>query len=334
MSAREIGDPSADALVAALAEHGSAWVANAHLGALRTNDASLSAGAPALLVSWLADARRVPEWADAAAIERAQKWAGGRMALVVAALFCGALPTTYAAARGARVVHASGRMRDDLDRRVHETGVFLLDVLRTGGLGPHGRGVIAAAKVRLVHAAVRRHVAAQLDEVPINQEDLLGTLLCFSISIVDALRAMGTTVSRREEQDYLHLWCVVGALMGIERERLPTNAAEARLVARQIGAREFARSMHGCELAERLFRRIDEHLPTTSMHGLPRALASRLLEPAAREALELPEPRGELRWIDRGIAALARVVGRPIIDTMLARSLDGRPATFAMPHEK
>lgn len=335
MNAREIGDPFADTLVDALARNGSAWVANAHLAAVRTNAGSLAAAAPPELVAWFAHARRLPEWADLDAIERAQRWSSGRMALVVAALFCGALPTTYAAARGARVVHASGRMREDLDRRVHETGVFLLEVLRAGGLGPDGRGVIAATKVRLVHAAVRRHIAPQLDEVPINQEDLLGTLLTFSISIVDALRTMGATVSRREEQDYLHLWCVIGWLMGIERHRLPTNAAEARLVARQIGAREFAPSVHGCELAERLFRRIDEHLPSVAMHGMPRTLAAHLLEPPARDALGLPAPvRGsELRWFGRGVAAFARVLGRPIIDVMLARRLDGRPVTFAMPRE-
>lgn len=335
MNPRHVGDPFADALVEVLAQDGMAWVANAHLGGLRTNDSSLGSGAPPLLAAWLADARRLPAWADHLAIARAQRWASGRIALVVASLFCGSLPTTYAAARGARVVHASGRMRDDLDRRVHETGVFLLEVLRPGGLGPHGRGIIAATKVRLVHAAVRRHLAAQLDEVPINQEDLLGTLLGFSISIVDALRTMGVTVTRREEQDYLHLWCVVGWLMGIERERLPSNAAEAHLVAREIGAREFAPSVHGRELAERLFQRIDEHLPSSAMHGLPRGLATRLLEPAAREALGLPTPApgGELRWVGRGVAALASVLGRPIIDVMLARRLDGRPVTFGMPHD-
>jgi hypothetical protein len=328
---RQIGDPFADELVAALALDGSAWVANAHLAALRCNDAPLSTEAPRVLVDWLAQARCVPPWADVAAIERAQRWASGHMALIVAALFCAALPTTYAAARGARVVHASGRMRDDLDRRVHETGVFLLDVLRPGGLGPSGRGVIAAAKVRLVHAAVRRTLAPHLDEVPINQDDLLGTFSCFSIAIIDALRAMGTTVLRREEQDYLHLWCVVGSLMGIARERLPTNAAEARLVARRIAAREIAPSEHGRDLAERLFRRMDEHMPAPAMRGLPRALAARLIEPAARDALGLPAPSGELHWVGRGVIALARLVGRPIIEAMLARSLDGHRVTFAMP---
>lgn len=335
--ARRSGDPCADALVAALAGDGAIWIANAHMGALRSNDASLAADAPPSLVEWFERARRLPSWADPGAIERAQRWASGRMALVVAALFCGSLPTTYAAARGARVVHESGRMRDDLDRRVHETGVFLLDVLAPGGLGPRGRGLIAATKVRLVHAAVRRHladrVADRLDEVPINQDDLLGTLMCFSITIVEALRTMGVGVSRGDEHDFFHLWCVVGWLMGIERERLPTNAAEARLVAQRIGAREFARSAHGRELADRLFRRIDEHLPSPAMHGLPRALAARLLVPAARDALDLPPPSGDLGWIGRSVAALARVVGRPIIDVMLARKLDARPVTFAMPHD-
>lgn len=337
-AARHTGDASADALVTALARDGSAWVANAHLGRLRTNDDALAPEAPVALVQWLADARRLPPWADGAAIARAQRWASGRLPLMVAALFCGSLPTTYAAARGARVVHHSGRMRDDLDRRVHETGVFLLEVLRPGGLGPGGRGAVAAVKVRLVHAAVRHHLAARVvDEVAINQEDLLGTLLSFSTFIVDALRTMGVGVSRREEQDYLHLWCVVGSMMGIERERLPTNAAEARRVGQQIGAREFVASTHGAELAERLFARIDEHLPSRALHGLPRTLAARLLEPRARAALGLPEPPRVLglslqrAWLGWGAAALAAALGRPLIDLMLTRRLEGRPVSFAMP---
>jgi hypothetical protein len=338
--ARDVGDPSADALVESLCRQDLIWVANAHLSALRGNDDALAPSAPAALIAWSAEARRLPAWADAATIARAQRWAKGRLPFIVTALFCGALPTSYAAARGARVVHHSGRLRDDLDRRVHETGVFLLDVLRPGGLGPTGRGVVAALKVRLVHAAVRHHLAPRIaDEVAINQEDLLGTLLSFSIVIIDCLRRMGVDVSREEEHAYLHLWCVVGSLMGIERARLPTNAGEARLVAQQIAAREFAASDHGRELAERLFARIDEHLPNRAMRGLPKALASRLLEPRARAALGLAEPRTppwlrspeRLDWIMRSAAALATLAGPSLVELALSGRLEGRPASFAMP---
>jgi hypothetical protein len=62
------------------------------------------------------------------------------------------------------------------------------------------------------------HDAAGL---PVNQEDLLATLTAFTIIVFRALERMGIELSAHAQQAYLHLWAVVGELLGIvEAEQL------------------------------------------------------------------------------------------------------------------
>ena len=73
----------------------------------------------------------------------------------------------------------------------------------TGRARSHGYGIRTVQKVRLMHAAVRHglhHVEnLKWDElffgVPINQEDLAGTLLTFSFLSIDGLRKLGANIS-------------------------------------------------------------------------------------------------------------------------------------------
>lgn len=329
MNPRHIGDAPVDALVAT---HGAA--ALPLIERMSCNAAEIPEDAPRPVAEWLAQARVLPSWAWPARILRAQRWADRHLVLLVTGLFCASLPSAYAAANGARVLYATGRLKADVDRRVHETGAFVLDVLRPEGFAPSGRSMLSACRVRWVHALVRARVAMSEDEVPINQEDLVGTLLTFSVLLVDALRNMGVRVSHREDADYFHLWRVVGALLGIEERRLPMNAAEARVVARRIGERELRPSPEGRELAEVLFERMGDHMPATMARGWPRALSYRLLDARVRGALSLREGpswadllplRGsELRVVARGTARMAENVGRPLVASLLAAKLASR----------
>ena len=72
-----------------------------------------------------------------------------------------------------------------------------------------------------MHAAVRPHLAARglaEGETPINQEDLLGTLFCFSVVVIRSLRLLGAPVSDEDADDYYHLWRAVGAMLGIREQ--------------------------------------------------------------------------------------------------------------------
>jgi hypothetical protein len=131
---------------------------------------------------------------------RAQSFAFRHLFQITLALFCASLPTAYGAARGSRVLAATGRMAGkELDRRVNETAQFLLDVLAPGAFSPNGSALRGIQKVRLMHAAVRAHLARpvrQRTEIAINQEDLLGMLFAFSVVVIRALRRLESPSNR------------------------------------------------------------------------------------------------------------------------------------------
>jgi hypothetical protein len=238
--ARHVGDPPADAAVAALGRD--AWIVNAALHHVRRNDEPLPEGVPAVVRGLFAEHVVPPPWLDQGRVSRAQAWASRHCLLITVALFCGSLPTAYGAARGARVLAATGRLRGpELDRRVNETARFVLDVVAEGGLVGRGFALRAIQKVRLAHAAVRAHLietGAVDDEVPINQEDMLGTLSTFSVVVVRSLRLLGAKVRDDEADDYHHLWRCVGAMLGIREDLLPLDYASGCGVADQIAARQ------------------------------------------------------------------------------------------------
>ena len=203
-----------------------------------------------------------PVWLDATRVLRAQRFAEKHLLHITLALFYAALPTSYAAARGAAVLAATGRMSHDLDLRINETAQFLLEVLKPYSLD-EGGATRALRQVRLVHARVRRGLQKSQpgNDLPINQEDLLGTLFAFSVVVVRALRRLGVAVSDIEADDYFHLWRGYGALLGIEEALLPSNFATAELGTDLIAERQFAPSEAGRSLMAVLSERIAAHVP-------------------------------------------------------------------------
>jgi hypothetical protein len=148
-------------------------------------------------------------------------------------LCCYSLPSSYAAKKGVQVLHRTAYLAKRPNRRLFETAQFIVDVLSPGGLGPGGRGVRTAQKVRLMHAAIRHLILADTSApwpveslgVPINQEDLLGTLMTFTWLIIDGLTKLGVKLTPVEQQSYLAAWLVVGELMGVEPGLMPRNVA-------------------------------------------------------------------------------------------------------------
>jgi hypothetical protein len=246
---------------------------------------------------------------------RAQGWAHEHLLHVTTALFCAALPSTYAAERGARVLAMTGRMEADLDRRVNETARFVLDVLAPGGLEPQGTAIRAVQKVRFVHAAVRRSLAErapEAGEAAINQEDLLFTLFAFSVIVVRAVRRLGVTVDDRQADDFFHLWRAIGSMLGIEEALMPRDFAEANELATLISARQFRPSPHGRALMTALLTRIEDHVP--AIRSAPRAVVRHLVGERVADLLGVPA--------DPGLgAALLKVTRLPGLSLVPAQAL-------------
>ncbi|KAN0059853.1 hypothetical protein ACQY0O_008427 [Thecaphora frezii] len=118
-----------------------------------------------------------------------------------------------------------------------------------GGPESGGQAWQSAARVRLLHTAVRERVLrsasrstrtagtsydVEKNGVPINQEDLLATLCSFSVAPLASLQAMGLRPSLQEREDYIALWRHVGFYMGIEPALLRSCFSDAATADRAL----------------------------------------------------------------------------------------------------
>jgi hypothetical protein len=119
--------------------------------------------------------------------------------------------------------------RDETWRRLNETIEMVLDcVCRDDGLEVGEAGWWAVLKVRMMHSRVRRRLLARSGArawdaetygVPINQEDMMGTLLSFSVNVIRSIQRTGAPwLSLREQEAYLHLWRYIGHLIGVQEQ--------------------------------------------------------------------------------------------------------------------
>lgn len=193
--------------------------------------------APADLKELVEQARRVPAWLDWQRLERANEvflrpGVLGGLVLGLCSLVHG-----YAAPAGNKPLAFSGRLKERADRRLAETGKFVTEVTARGGLRPGALGWRLVLHVRLMHAAVRRLLLesgrwSMPDwSHPINQHDMLATILLFSCVFIDGVRHFGVHVTEAEADDYQHLFRWVGELIGVESELLPTTYHEAKRLA-------------------------------------------------------------------------------------------------------
>ncbi len=234
-------DPLADAVAADFAALGS-QSSRAMLDSAIEHGIESVPHAPASLRALFGALDRVPVWVDWAAIDRAgdvlfrSGFAGGTV------LGAKSLVTGYCSAAGNKPLIFSGqlRRRDRIGYRLAETSRFVVDVCQRGGLRRFGPGFASTVRVRVMHATVRRLLAesgefdVQRWGEPINQHDMVGTTLLFSLAFLDGVRAFGFRVTPREVDDFLHLWRYNGYLIGVEPELLPTDERRARRMAECI----------------------------------------------------------------------------------------------------
>jgi ER-bound oxygenase mpaB/B'/Rubber oxygenase, catalytic domain len=284
----------------------------------------LVAGGFADLLAAVPYAPPLPEWAKAERLANGQNFFRRYGLEIGSALFSASLPMSYTAARGARVLTTTAALVSDARRRLAETGEMLLDAMASDDsskppLGADTRAYQAARGVRLFHGAVRHMIRTdpvvnwheQRVGVPINQEDLLGTLTVFTVAVIESLDQMGVTCEVQDRDDYFHLWLVIGELLGLDYKRFfrqgaeprddeqPLSYADMQLVARVILGRNAAASPEGRELMTSLLKVSEGSMPPL-LKGLPRALTRHLIGDQYAHMLGIPRS-GVLRLV---IAAL------------------------------
>jgi hypothetical protein len=292
-SLRREGDPEADELITSLSQKGETGAVNAILRTLLQNDQAIPSELPDEVAAYLHRTGRLPSWADRARIERASRFFMAHGLAIAAILGTASLVECYACQKGVKVLTFSYRMAQDPYRRIGETTQWLLLVMAPGGLFEGGEGIPAIQKVRLMHAAIRYLIrrTGRWDEaawgVPICQEDLLGTLLAFSFIVIRGLRRLGVKVSRQEAEDYLYFYRLVGRMLGIRPEAIPTNEPEAAAATRAIYGRHQGPSPEGVQMTHALLE-MYAHLTPSALDGLVPALLRYLIGDRVADWMAVP----------------------------------------------
>lgn len=226
-----------------------------------------------------------PDWVDPALVRRGQELFGDCGVQLATGLFLASLPMSYACAKGAEPLVRTSRMTNNPKRRILETGQMVIAAMSPGALDPGARGERVVRHVRLMHAAVR-HVLTHPEAVealgaaplapwddslgvPLNQEDLLGTLLAFSVIGVESLARVGVNWPRRDVEAYVHAWNVVGHQIGVRRDLLPLDFADGKVVADRIFAHQSAPSEAGRELTTTTIAAMEDLIRLPVLRGLP-----------------------------------------------------------------
>jgi hypothetical protein len=207
------------------------------------------------------------------------------------------LPASYAAAKGVKVLARTARLVDGPLRRVFETTQMVVDVMTPKGLEPGGVGLATVSKVRLMHAAVR-HMLLQdkltpwdtvRDGVPINQEDLAGTLSTFSTLILDGLERLHIPMSAADQLAWIRCWSGIGRLLGLREELLPSDVEEARALTKRIQQRQINPSPEGRELIAALLPMYEKLFEWHVVSGLPATLMREFLPKDVANGLDVPK---------------------------------------------
>jgi ER-bound oxygenase mpaB/B'/Rubber oxygenase, catalytic domain len=361
---RTLGDPVADVPVAAVLERGDAGAVSAMMRTLVRVDQPVSEQLPPEIQDYLGTTLALPEWADPGKIKRGQQLFETWGLEIACCLFCASLPSSYAAAKGVKVLYLTARLDTDARRRVMETGQFLIDALTVGGLDEHGKGRRTIQHVRLMHAAVRHLIKARNEQAPgmwhpdwgtpINQEDLAGTLLAFSYVFTDPMRRLGVRVPAKDVDAYLHLWNVIGHLLGVRDEMLVRGAADAAALVDTIRRRQFKASPEGQELAGALVDLLDELTPLHRFDDTIPPLVRHLIGDETADLLRIPKSSladdlGSLpriaKWFSVHVlgriehdlpryqlmSRLAAPLGRDLLDSMFRLERGGDRAPFDIP---
>jgi hypothetical protein len=323
-SLRGHGDPEADAVVSDLFA-GTGDATSAFRALVVQHDEATEP----TFARFLEEKIDLPDWVDPALVaagqERFARWGSH----VFTALYAAALPSAYACRRGVQVLGLTARLETDAKRRLNETAQFHLDVMDPGGLEPGARGYSDVRHVRLMHAAVRWLI--QNDPrvtwdaawgTPINQEDLLETLLTFTEIVFEVFDRTGVAYTQEDADAYLHAWSLIGFYLGVRPDLLPLTRAQTSVLMPIVRRRQFGSSASGRELMAALLEQ-GSHLAPPGLRGLPASTVRYYVGDETADLLGVP-PADWTKVIFRPLADISRQISLERLHRQLLMTLSER----------
>lgn len=234
----------------------------------------------------------IPAWADRKRLQKAAVFFTKHENIILYLLGVLSLPYCYAARNGVQVLFLSQRLQNDTFERLKETALFVLGV-NDFKVAHELDWKNTILKIRLLHALMRvrlrqNHRWQKQWGEPINQEDMAGTNLSFSYIVLRGMRKLGIAYTPTEAENFLHLWNVVGALLGIAEYLLPNTLQEAYWLDKQISEKEFAPSKEGQALCKALIEVFRQQSPTPLLADLAVAQMRFLLGKQVADILNIP----------------------------------------------
>ena len=291
---RQEGDSLADETIRLIYESDQSQEIRSLMAQTMRNDEEISTELPSFIHDYFQKSAILPKWADTRKMKVGAKFFESNAREIMMLLGYLSLPYCYAAADGAKVLWLSERTRKDTLNRLAETGQFIFDVLEVGAFQSEGFAIRSIQKVRLIHAAIRYHILKSTDwdssnyGLPINQEDMAGTNLAFSLVILRGLRIIGKNISVQDSEAYLHLWNVISFMMGIDEELIPDSGKEAYWLERAISKRHIQSSEEGILLTQALLKGFSDDPPIPLPKGYHESFMRFLLGNEVADMLEIP----------------------------------------------
>jgi hypothetical protein len=139
----------------------------------------------------------------------------------------------YYSPAGNKPLVFTGHLIERAPRRLAETGRFVLETSKPGGLGRFAEGFKYSVKVRLMHAQVRRLLLRSGRwnpdwGQPVNQLYMAGTNVALSTGLIEGLGRIGYRLSSADCDALLHLWRYSGYLSGLDPELQTSTPGEGR----------------------------------------------------------------------------------------------------------
>lgn len=278
-SLRYSSDPQADEVFEKLMHANDLATVNKHFLTLTKNDSSL-VGLPDYFQEYLRSTSQLPSWYDPQKIKIAEELYSLYGLEISMILLFKSLPQSYCCAKGAKVLHSTGRLSKEqqsfnkYSRRIMETSQFVMHVLSPKAFANSGAAIITTQKTRLIHASIRYYIkkygwdSATYGE-PINQQDMIGTLMSFSALIIEGLEMLNIKWTAKQQDAFVHCWNVVGYILGVKPELLPANYKEALDIGYRVFNDQKATSPEGVELADALVSFIQHIIPGTTFDCIP-----------------------------------------------------------------
>ena len=228
---RQQGDPEADEALQMILSDNEAGEIRKLFSAMDSNDEVPPATHFPVLSKFFAASNELPPGVDADRIHRGEDVFEEHAFAGALTLLTKSLPEGYQAPNLSIILNISGDLRTHTYRRLLGTLQTVVNVSTCRGFQAGGRAVITAQKLRLLHAGIRHLTPRSRPDyihsygVPVSQEDMLATIIGFSLLVIEGWRTLHVGLKPEQEEDYLYVWLVFARMMGVHPPGQPDSTS-------------------------------------------------------------------------------------------------------------